>query len=52
MADVHIPVKIDTAAVDAAAAKAERLTEVLKEASTLARELASMGINVSVDIED
>ena len=52
MADVHIPIKVDTTAVDAAAAKAKRLAEVLKEASTLARELASMDISVSIEIED
>lgn len=51
MADPTITVHVDTSEVDEAIAKAERLAELMKEARTLAGELASMKIDLPIEIE-
>lgn len=49
--DVTLTARIDQIEVDQAISKASRLNELLKEASSLAGELASMEINLSVNVE-
>ena len=48
--NVSIPVHVDHAKLDEAISKAERLGELLKEARSLAGELASLEVPISVDV--
>lgn len=49
--DVMLTAHIDLTEVDRATEKVERLNELLKEARSLAGELASREINLSVNVE-
>lgn len=49
--EVTVAVHTDTAEVDAVTEKAERLTQLLKEANSLVDALASNEINISVNVE-
>lgn len=51
MAEAEISVHVDTSEVDAAREKVEHLSELLKEARTLAGELASMKIDLPFEIK-
>ena len=48
--NVSIPVHVDRAKLDEAVSKAERIGELLKEARSLAGELASLEVPISVDV--
>ena len=48
--DVTLTAHVDKTEVDQAISKAERLAELLKEARSLAGELAAMEITLSVNI--
>ena len=50
MPDVKATVKIDTAEIDEAMQKLQRLYELLKEANSLVRELASTELNLKVKL--
>lgn len=47
---ICLTAKIDTSALDEATRKAERLNDLLKEASSLVNELASKEIKLSVEV--
>ncbi len=51
MPQIHATVKVDDSKVNDALKKAERLNALLKEANSLARELASSEIVLKVDVE-
>ena len=48
--DVKMEVKIDTAEIDEVMQKLQRLYELLKEANSLARELASMELKLDIKL--
>ena len=50
MPDVKMAVKIDTAEIDEVMQKLQRLYELLKEANSLARELASTELNIKIKL--
>ena len=50
MPDVKMEVKIDTTEIDKAIEKSVRLQELLKEANSLARELASTELNIKIKL--
>lgn len=50
MPDVKMEVKIDTAEIDEVMQKLQRLYELLKEANSLARELASMELKLDIKL--
>lgn len=50
MADATLTVHVDQTEVDQAISKAKRLSELLKEARSLAGELASVEVTLTVDI--
>lgn len=50
MNEVKLTAKIDTAEIDKAIEKAVKLQELLKEANSLARELASMELKLDVKL--
>lgn len=50
MEEVKLTAKIDTTEIDKAIEKAVRLQELLKEANSLARELASMELKFDVEL--
>lgn len=50
MEEVKLTAKIDTTEIDKAIEKAVRLQELMKEANSLARELASMELKLDVEL--
>lgn len=50
MPEAKLTVKIDTAEVDEAIQKLQRLQELLKEANSLVRELTSTELNLDVKL--
>lgn len=48
MPDVKLTAKIDTAEIDEAMQKLQRLYELLKEANSLVKELASTELNLNI----
>ena len=50
MSDVRLTVKVDAEEVDEAMQKLQRLHELLKEANSLAKELASTELNLNVKL--
>ena len=50
MSEVKLTAKIDTTEIDKAIEKAARLQELMKEANSLARELASMELKLDVEL--
>ena len=50
MADVQLIAKVDITEVDEAIEKAQQLSKLLKEAKCLARDLASMDLNLDIKI--
>lgn len=49
--EITVKARIDTTDLDEVIKKAERLNALLKEASSLAGELASMEINLSLNVD-
>ena len=49
---IILQVHIDTSELDAVTEKAQHLKELLEEASSLANELASKEISLSVEVKD
>mgnify|MGYP000663726261 CR=1 FL=1 len=50
MADIRLTAEVDMAKVDEAIQKAERLSELLKEAKSLIDDLASMELKLDVKL--
>lgn len=50
MADIKLTAEVDTAKVDEAIQKAERLSELIREAKSLIDDLASIELNLDVKL--